>query len=93
MTDSQPVAARSRSALPRKHRHVDRAHQLGIRLEREVRPRQFEQLRSDLGHGDVATRADVVHLPGDAPFHQESVGPHHVAHVGEVASGRQGAHP
>ena len=53
MVGTHPVAAAA-AGVAAQHGDVHRAHEVGIRLQREVGAGQLEQLGGDLGHGDVA---------------------------------------
>ena len=89
ISGSQPVAARQPGVVAPQHRDVDRPQQLGVGLEAHAARGQREELVGQLLHGDVAARAHVVDLARLAALDQQAVGPHDVAHVGEVASGGQ----
>ena len=89
MAGSQPVALVRRVWSPREHGDVDRAEQLGVGLEAHRAAGHGEQVVGQLLHGDVAAAAHVVDLARLAVLDEQPVGPHHVAHVGEVTAGGQ----
>ena len=69
------------------HRDVDRAEQLGIGLEAHGAPGHGQQVVGD-SYTAASRPLHVVDLARLAVLDQQAVGPHHVAHVGEVTSGR-----
>ena len=89
ISGSQPVAVGEAGVVAPQHGDVDRAEQLGVGLEAHRATGHGQQVVGQLLHGDVAAAAHVVDLARLAVLDQQPVGPHHVAHVGEVAAGRE----
>ena len=77
------------AAVPEQGRHVDRAQQLGIDDRADRVGGQRNELFEDFGYRRRHARRDVVDLARLAVLHQQSVGAHDVAHVGEVPAGER----
>ncbi len=71
------------------HGQVDGPQQSRVGSQRDRAAGQADESVGQLLDGEVAPRAHVVDLPGLALGHQEAVGAHDVAHVREVAAGRE----
>ena len=76
-------------ASPRSTGTSTRPLQARVLLEPHRMTGHRHQPVGQLADGQVAARADVVGLARLAVLDQQPVGPHDVAHVGEVAAGGQ----
>src|SRR6267154_2183939 len=79
--------------VPEQDGHVRGTHAGRVLLHLHLGLREAEEVIQHRADGPVLARADVVDLAGLALLEREPVGPHHVAHVGEIAAGLEIADP